>query len=135
MSASRATSPIRPRVLVVDDEEPVRRFVDHALRTAGYETRLASDGASALEFATWFAPFDLLLTDLVMPSLNGDELARRLRARRPDLKILYLTGFADRLFAERATLWENEAFLEKPVTVAGFARGRLAGALRPYPWS
>ena len=54
---------------------------------------------------------DLLLTDLLMPSMNGDELARRLRSKEPDLKVLYLTGFSDRLFAERTVLWQDEAFL------------------------
>jgi FixJ family two-component response regulator len=62
---------------------------------------------------------DLLVTDLVMPDMDGDELARRLCQRLPDLKVLYLTGFSDRLFAERHTLRSNEAFVEKPVTATG----------------
>src|SRR5262245_2378141 len=119
MNASRVPGPSRPRVLVVDDEESVRQFVDRALRSAGYDTRVAADGESALQVADAFDPFDLLLTDLIMPGINGDELARRLRARHPDLKVLYLTGFADRLFSTRLVLWQNEAFLEKPATVAG----------------
>jgi two-component system cell cycle sensor histidine kinase/response regulator CckA len=119
MTASRVSRPSRPRVLVVDDEDSVRQFVDRVLRSSGYETRVAADGESALELAGAFEPFDLLLTDLIMPGIRGDELARQLRGKHPDLKVLYLTGFADRLFSARLVLWENEAFLEKPASVAG----------------
>ena len=54
-----------------------------------------------------------------MPEMAGDELARRVRLLHPDVKVLYLTGYADRLFTARATLWENEAFLEKPFNITG----------------
>jgi FixJ family two-component response regulator len=57
--------------------------------------------------------------DVVMLQMRGDELGRRLRLQDPDVKVLYFTGFSDRLFQSRQTLWEYEAFLEKPVTVAG----------------
>jgi len=95
----------------------VLEFVDRVLREAGYETARASDPTMALELAAAFQP-SLLLTDMNMPAMNGDELARRLRAHNPDLRVLYLTGFSDRLFAARLVLWENEAFLEKPTSVA-----------------
>ncbi|PYP34630.1 MAG: hypothetical protein DMD48_15505 [Gemmatimonadetes bacterium] len=62
---------------------------------------------------------DLLLTDVAMPKMTGAELARRLRLNDPDLKVLYLTGCSDQLFEEKATLWHQEAFLEKPCTAAG----------------
>jgi DNA-binding NarL/FixJ family response regulator len=51
--------------------------------------------------------------------MRGDELARQLRQRDPDVKVLYFTGYSDRLFEHRKTLWEHEAFIEKPVTVNG----------------
>jgi CheY-like chemotaxis protein len=109
----------RPHVaLVVDDEEPIRRFVDRALREGGYKTVLASGGADAIEAAKTGA-FDILVTDLMMPQMTGDELARRLRLQDPSLKVLYLTGFSDRLFKEKATLWQDEAFLEKPCSIRG----------------
>jgi len=106
-------------VLIVDDEEPVRRFVLRVLQEAGYETSVASDGAEALEVAAKLGGIDLLVTDVMMPNMLGDELARRLRQSEPDLKVLYITGYCDRLFKEKITLWEAEAFLEKPCTVAG----------------
>ena len=64
-------------------------------------------------------PFDLLLTDVNMPQMTGDELARRLRHDEPTLKVLYLTGYSDQLFKDKNTLWQDEAFLEKPCTIAG----------------
>jgi CheY-like chemotaxis protein len=107
------------RVLVVDDEEPILRFAEHVLRDAGYEVVLASSGAEALNIVDAQAPFDLFVLDLVMPRMRGDELARHLRVRDMDVKVLYFTGYSDRLFAERAVLWQNESFVEKPVTVDG----------------
>ena len=106
-------------VLIVDDEEPLRRFVDRVLTQAGYTTTTASDGPEAIEAAAKLGSFDLLVTDLMMPQMTGDELARRLRQSQPSLKVLYLTGFSDRLFKEKVTLWEGEAFLEKPCSIKG----------------
>lgn len=106
-------------VLVVDDEESVRRFVERALREAGYQTAAASDGPEAIELASKVKAFDILVTDVMMPKMTGDELARRLRQNEPGLKVLYLTGFSDRLFKEKATLWQDEAFLDKPCSVKG----------------
>jgi two-component system cell cycle sensor histidine kinase/response regulator CckA len=106
-------------VLVVDDEEPIRQFVDRVMRDAGYETAQAPNGAEALEVASKLPVLDMLITDVMMPQMLGDELARRLRQRQPDLKVLYLTGFSDRLFKEKATLWEDEAYLDKPCSVKG----------------
>lgn len=116
----KAAAPEHPvRVLVVDDEEPVRSFVEKVLHEAGYITIAAEDGAAAVEVAHKERKFDILVTDLMMPSMTGDELARRLRQDEPSLKVLYLTGFSDRLFKEKSTLWEDEAFLEKPCSVKG----------------
>lgn len=106
-------------VLVVDDEETVRKFVDRVLRDAGYTTTLAGDGPEAVAVAKTMPALDLLVTDLMMPKMTGDELARRLRLAEPRLKVLYLTGYADRLFKEKVTLWEDEAFLEKPCSLQG----------------
>lgn len=105
-----------PRVLVVDDEPSIRDFVDRTLRLGGYETSVAADGASALVKADLEAPFDLLLTDLQMPGLRGDELAKAVRERQPGVKVLYVTGFGSQLFKAKGALWNGEAFLEKPVS-------------------
>jgi two-component system cell cycle sensor histidine kinase/response regulator CckA len=55
----------------------------------------------------------------MMPEMTGDELARQLRQAEPKLKVLYLTGFSDHLFKEKVTLWEDEAFLDKPCSIQG----------------
>jgi CheY-like chemotaxis protein len=109
----------KPRVLVVDDEESIRTFANRVLRDAGYDVAIACDGPEALTLTEKKGPFDLFVVDLVMPHMMGNDLARHLRARDPDTKVLYFTGYSDRLFQEKATLWENEAFLEKPVPISG----------------
>ncbi len=115
----RSSSAERPTtVLVVDDEEPVRRFVSTVLRGAGYQVEIGTDGPDALRIAEASQPFDMLVTDLLMPGMTGDEVSRNLRQRWPALKVLYLSGHADQLFAEKMTLWEGEAFLDKPCEVA-----------------
>lgn len=116
-------TPARPiSVLVVDDEELVRKFVERVLREAGFTTATASDGPEAIAVAATLEPLDILVTDLMMPQMTGDELARRLRMTRPPLKVLYLTGFSDRLFKEKVTLWQDEAFLDKPCSVKGLVQ-------------
>jgi two-component system cell cycle sensor histidine kinase/response regulator CckA len=107
------------RALVVDDEETVRKFVSRVLIEAGYQTLVAEDGRSAIGTAEKEAPFDILVTDLMMPNMSGDELARRLRQTQSGLKVLYLTGYSDKLFKDKVTLWEDEAFLDKPCGVKG----------------
>jgi CheY-like chemotaxis protein len=107
------------RILVVDDEPNVREFVDRTLRSVGHTTVTAGSGAEALKVAESDGAFDLLLTDVRMPVMTGDELARRFRLLHPEVKVLYLTGFADQLFKEKGALWEDEAFLDKPASVSG----------------
>jgi two-component system, cell cycle sensor histidine kinase and response regulator CckA len=102
------------RILIVDDEEALLKFVNRVLSEAGYSTTTAPDGPEAIEAAAKLGTIDLLVTDVMMPQMTGDELARRLRLSQPSLKVLYLTGFSDRLFKEKVTLWQDEAFLDKP---------------------
>jgi two-component system cell cycle sensor histidine kinase/response regulator CckA len=115
----KQTPPGPIRVLVVDDEEPVRKFVDRVLREVGYETTVAGDGPDALQAVQRMESIDILVTDVMMPQMTGDELARRMRHDLPGLKVLYLTGYSDRLFKDKVTLWEDEAFLDKPCSVKG----------------
>ena len=107
------------RLLVVDDEEAVRDFAERVLREAGYDVVVASDGSEALRLVAQQPPFDAFVIDVVMPQMSGDELARQLRIADPDVKVLYFTGYSDRLFTDKRTLWEHEAFVDKPVTIKG----------------
>jgi len=125
-------------ILIVDDEESIRRYVDRVLSGAGYRTTLAVDGPDAIAAAARGGRFDLLLTDVVMPKMTGAELALRLRQDDPGLKVLYLTGYSDRLFAEKLGLCDQEAFLEKPCSVAGLLEavslattGRVGPGIKP----
>ena len=104
------------RILVVDDEEPVRDLVSRVLYQAGYTVLTAGDGPDALLGAELNPPIDLLITDLLMPQMYGDEVARQMRVRYPRLRVLYLTGHRNRLFTHRPLLPDREAFLDKPFT-------------------
>lgn len=130
-------SPSGPgRVLIVDDEPSVREFLVRALREAGYDAMVAENGEDALSVASRTGGFDLLLTDLMMPRMRGDELARQMRQHQPTLKVLYLTGYSDRLFAEKSVLWTDEAFLEKPCSLNGLLEAvtlLMCGRLRSGP--
>jgi two-component system cell cycle sensor histidine kinase/response regulator CckA len=112
----RTQAALSARILIVDDDMAMRDFVDDVLRDAGYWTVRAIDGQDALEMADRLGPFDLLLTDELMPRMPGHELAQRLRCRHRDLKVLYLTAHSDLLPKEELKQWENEALLDKPAT-------------------
>jgi two-component system cell cycle sensor histidine kinase/response regulator CckA len=106
-------------VLVVDDEAPVRQMERRILEKDGYQIVEAAGGAEAIALIEKGQALDLLIADLDMPELAGEEMVRRIRATRPDLKVLYVTGNIDRLLDVRQTLWAGEAFLDKPFTVDG----------------
>ena len=113
------TAATPPRVIVVDDEASVRNIVRRMLEPAGYDVIEAEDPIEACSTIDPNGPLDLLISDFQMPTLTGDEVARRFRAAKPDVKVLYITGYADALFCERATMWDGEAFLEKPFSRQG----------------
>jgi CheY-like chemotaxis protein len=117
--ADSATTPERPLVLIVDDEPPVRELEHRMLTQAGFDTIQADEAEKALAVIKEGKPVDLVIADVHMPGMNGDEMARRIRALRPDLKILFVTGFADTLFTSQPLLWENQAYLDKPFTRRG----------------
>jgi two-component system, cell cycle response regulator CpdR len=82
------------RILITEDEESLRRFVARALRLDGHETFEAGDGAEGLERLDE-GSYDLLLSDIRMPVMDGIELAHQASARFPDMKILLMTGYAE----------------------------------------
>jgi PAS domain S-box-containing protein len=108
-------------ILVVDDEDDVRKLLVDVLRFGAYRVIEARDGEQALELATAHsAPIDLLVTDIVMPGMSGMELADALRSRSPDLKVLFMSGYAER--DRIRPLHENEQFVPKPFLPAEFYR-------------
>ncbi len=104
------------RILVVEDETPIRNLVCTCLRKAGYEVLSAADGEAALRVAESpeGAGIDLLLTDVVMPRMGGGPLSRELRARRPDLRVLFMSGYTDDTLVLHGVSQEAQAFLQKP---------------------
>ena len=81
------------KICLAEDDDDMRRFLERALMNAGYEVVCFDNGASAYERLRE-EPFTLLLTDIVMPEMDGIELARRATELDPDLKVMFITGFA-----------------------------------------
>jgi CheY-like chemotaxis protein len=88
---SSAAAPLR--ILLVDDDDGVRDYTATVLEEAGYDVRVAARGEMAIKLLATGEPFDLLITDIVMPGWDGPELVRRVKSVRPELRILYVTGF------------------------------------------
>jgi CheY-like chemotaxis protein len=106
-------------VLVVDDERAVRLVVARALRRAGYAVLEAGDGRDALAvFERHPGPIDLLVTDVVMPHLGGGELAGRLTATDPGLRVLFVSGYTDDEVVRRGVFHDGVHFLAKPLSAA-----------------
>ncbi|MDQ3068856.1 MAG: response regulator [Acidobacteriota bacterium] len=116
MTTNTAT---RPTILVVDDEVSIRQVARRILEGAGYDVREAADGQAAIDLLADGAPLDLLMADLDMPGLGGDDMAQQIRTTRPAQRVLYVTGHIDRLMDARLLLGDGEAFLEKPFTGPG----------------
>ncbi|HUK17557.1 MAG TPA: response regulator [Bryobacteraceae bacterium] len=111
-------------ILAVDDDPAVLGFLDHVLRSAGYRVLLADGGWRALEtYENSPEPVNLLLTDVIMPDLTGPVVAERLRARQPDLQVLFISGYHDADLVQRFVQKRGFTLLPKPFTVEGLLRG------------
>ena len=109
----------RFKVLCVDDEVGIRELVRRCLTNERLSLTIAGSGSEALALTPDPLSLHLLITDEVMPGMEGHELARRLRSANPDLKVLYLTGYADHLFEAKSQMWTSEAYLDKPFSAEG----------------
>ena len=120
-------APVRaPTILLVDDDGTVRATMRRALLQAGFDVLDAAGGAEALVVSeTHPEDIDLLLTDVVMSDVSGHELASRLRAQRPKLRVLYISGYSADAIKRDGGLGASEACLQKP-----FTTGALVGAVR-----
>ena len=104
-------------ILLAEDQEPVRRTLSRSLAHVGFTVFEAVDGVTALATAATLPHIDLLLTDLVMPKMGGRALAERLVELRPDLKVIYMTGYADDAEVAREIRDGSRGLLHKPFRV------------------
>lgn len=110
-------------ILLAEDEEMPRKLLARTLNQLGYRVIAASDGAHALEVAQeHVGPIHLLLTDVLMPRMAGPDLYRKLVAERPELRVVYLSGYTDSTVVEHGVLAEDAPFFRKPVSVRKLAR-------------
>ncbi|MFC1523830.1 ATP-binding protein [Thermodesulfobacteriota bacterium] len=103
-------------ILVVEDEESILNVVCDILQRLSYHVLKASSGEEAIEISdSWEGKIDLLLTDVVMAGINGRQLSETLVAQRPDMKVIYMSGYPQSNIARRGVLEEGMNFLQKPI--------------------
>jgi CheY-like chemotaxis protein len=139
IDAAESSSPLvtrdRPRgtetVLLAEDEDAVRRLVQRALELHGYSVLPARNGEEAEQIErSHLGPIHLLITDVVMPGMGGRELADTIKSRRPQLKILYMSGYTNDEVVRHGVTLARDAFLQKPFTPSGLVamvRAAFAG--------
>lgn len=118
-------------ILLVEDADGLRELGEELLQTMGYTVLTARDPAEALSLAAQHrGPIHLLLTDVVMPIMNGRELAEHLESSRPQMKVIYMSGYTDNAIVHQAVLDERIVFLQKPISKQALA-ARIRSVLDP----
>jgi CheY-like chemotaxis protein len=120
LSGRAPAPPGKETILLVEDDPGVRRVSVRILKAAGYTVIEARDGMHALEvFAAHANEIDLMVTDVVMPEMDGRHLAEKIHAQRPELKVLYLSGYTDDAIVRYGISHAEMAFLQKPFSPSG----------------
>jgi CheY-like chemotaxis protein len=113
-------------VLVVEDELSIRRLIQNMLETSGYNVLTAADGDEAVDVTKRYSSeITLLLTDVIMPGMNGKEVFDALRVLQPKLKVLFTSGYTDEIIEPRGVLGHTVAYIAKP-----FSREMLVAKIR-----
>jgi two-component system cell cycle sensor histidine kinase/response regulator CckA len=124
-------------ILLVDDEPAVRAVAGRLLQDLGYRVLEAAHGPQALSIAKEYdGPIHLLLTDVVMPNMSGRELAFQLAPRRPEMKVMYMSGHIEEAIVHHGVLDADVAFLQKPFqlqALAAMVREVLDANRKPEP--
>jgi two-component system cell cycle sensor histidine kinase/response regulator CckA len=106
-------------VLLVDDDVKVRKWIHGELEKLGYNLLEAGDGADALVIAELHrGPIHIVVTDVVMPRIDGPDLVKALLALRPDVKVLYISGYPEAFIRKGESLPSDENYLQKPFDVS-----------------
>jgi hypothetical protein len=123
VQASAATLTGSEIVLLVEDDAAVRPIARRVLERNGYTVLEAHDGRDALRVADQYRqPIQLLVTDMVMPEMSGSEVWTALKRKRPELRVLFMSGYTNDDMIRRGLLDSDSAFLQKPFTPADLAR-------------
>jgi CheY-like chemotaxis protein len=137
LAAMKTVTPVEPpwrgsgTILVVEDDPSVQRLVCRVLATRGYEVIAAANGEEALHLAAAHrGTIHLLLTDVVMPRMGGRELAERATRLRPELRVLFMSGYTDDAVVRHGVVEDKVGFVHKPFTPDTIER-RVRDALRP----
>jgi two-component system cell cycle sensor histidine kinase/response regulator CckA len=110
------------RILLVEDDDKVRKLAAAMLARLGYEIEVTASPAEALaRSAEITKPIDLLLTDVVMPGMNGSELHQKLLATRPGLKVLFMSGYTENVIVHHGVLRDATSFIQKPFSLVDLA--------------
>jgi signal transduction histidine kinase/ActR/RegA family two-component response regulator len=109
-------------ILIVEDEAAVRRLAASVLRTSGYRVQEARDGIEAFALIQAKQPFDMVITDVIMPKMSGKELHDQIKAIAPRIKVLFMSGYTDDALAHHGVLGPELSFLEKPFSPSSLAR-------------
>ncbi len=121
-------------ILLAEDEEQVRAVARDILQRAGYTVLEARTPEEAIAIAeSPDTPIDLLLSDVVMPQMSGPELAKQVKARRPQLKVLCMSGYAEDATVRHGVIDAGLPFLQKPITVEGLTKKVRAVLDGPLP--
>jgi CheY-like chemotaxis protein len=114
---------ISETILLVEDDNMVRNLLARVLRQLGYHVFEAMDGRQALEIAgQYLKKIHLIVTDVVMPGMNGRELADAIQTKNPDIRVLFMSGYATSVIAHHGILDHGMFFIQKPISPKALAR-------------
>jgi DNA-binding NtrC family response regulator len=121
--SSTERAPGKETILIVEDEDIVRQLACEALTMLGYHTLTAANPAEAIDIsATYAGRIHLLLTDVVLPQMDGRSLFKKISAIRPDIKVLFASGYTENFIVHHGVLDKDLHFLQKPFNIDNLVR-------------